>query len=65
MLSNEVIIYKKNDSTLNAFNVIIIKYENVFTNLKSIVDISKKIMNIDFVKIEHYNQALKDLFFKL
>ena len=41
IFSNEMIVYK-NEAVFNTFNVIVIKFNNVFTNSENIIDLSKK-----------------------
>ena len=42
ILLNDITIYNKNKKTLNIFNTIILKFKNIFINIKSIIDILKK-----------------------
>ena len=40
ILSNEIIVYK-NNKTFNIFNIIIIEFENVFIDIKNIINLLK------------------------
>ena len=41
VLSNNVIIYK-NDNVTNTLTIIVIKFEDVFTNFENIINLSKE-----------------------